>query len=101
VYPLINTNKSSTFKASSQERSSCDQFISLSAIWQVGRIDDLLMVLDGCSPLTEEAVQMRENVTSKHVNLAVAMAMSTSVALNNLDSVSVLVQFRNQSQANY
>jgi hypothetical protein len=101
VYPLSNTNKSSTFKASSQESSSRDQFTSLSAIWQVGRIDDLLMVLDGCSPLTDEAVQMWENVTSKHVNLAVAMAMSTSVALNNLDSVSVLVHFHNQSQANY
>jgi hypothetical protein len=101
VYPLSNTNNSSTFTASSQERSSRDQFISPSTIWQVGRIDDLLMVVDGCSPLTDEAVQMWENVTSKLVYSAMAMSMTTSVSLNDLGIVGVLVHFRNQSQANY
>jgi hypothetical protein len=96
VYPLSNMNNSSTFTASSQDR-----FISPSIIWQVGWIDDLLIVLDCCSPLMDEAIQMWENVTSKLVNSAMAMAMTTSVTLNKLDSVSVLVHFCNQSQANY
>lgn len=101
VFPLRNTNNSSIFKTPPQERSSQDPFISPLPIRQVGRIDDVLMVLDGCPLLTDEAVRLWENVTAKHFTLALAIAMKTSVSMKSLESIGVTVHFRNQSQANY
>lgn len=101
VYPLRNTKNSSIFKTPSRERSSQNPFVPPMPIRQVGRIDDVLMILDGCTLLTDEAVRLWENVTAKHFTLAMAIAMKTSVSMKSLESIGVAVHFRNQSQANY